>query len=62
MVGLAVCSASSACCTCIPVVLVIKGGEILQRSPFMLEAVYDEDEKDARKESGWGSRQGSFAA
>lgn len=34
----------------VPVVLVVKGEEIRKRSPFMLEASYDEEEK-ARRDS-----------
>lgn len=34
----------------VPVVLIIKGREIRARSPFMREAMFDDEEQDARKE------------
>lgn len=35
----------------VPIVLVLKGKEIRKRSPFMLEAIYDEEEEQARRHS-----------
>lgn len=37
--------------TVVPVVLIIKGRDIRRRSPFMLEAIYDEDEGHQRRSS-----------
>ena len=48
--------------TLVPVVLIVKGHQIRARSPFMLEAVYDQEEVDIRQESGWGSRPASVVA
>ena len=38
----------------VPVVLVAKGPAIRRRSPFMLEAMYDESANDQRKKSVHG--------
>lgn len=46
----------------VPIVLVLKGREIRARSPFMMDATFDEEEASHRKNSFGGKRKRSGAA